>query len=72
MFARDLILLPQPLRPGKPEQTIVSDGSGCRSGILFELTAHDTPHLIVTRGEHSYERLACSSSPGPLPLLPVF
>ena len=24
-------------------------------GVPFELTAHDTAHLIVTRGEHSYE-----------------
>lgn len=24
-------------------------------GVPFELTIHDTPHLIVTRGEHSYE-----------------
>lgn len=52
---RDLIPLPRLYAQCAPELSIVSADRVVDPGIPFELTAHDTPHLIVTRGEHSYE-----------------
>ena len=52
---RDLIPLPRLYSQCPPELSIVSADRVVDPGIPFELTAHDTPHLIVTRGEHSYE-----------------
>jgi len=52
---RDLIPLPRLYAQCPPELSIVSADRVVDPGIPFELTAHDTPHLIVTRGEHSYE-----------------
>ena len=52
---RDLIPLPRLYAQCAPELSIVSADRVVNPGIPFELTAHDTPHLIVTRGEHSYE-----------------
>lgn len=40
---------------GAAELAIVSDDRVVDPGGPFELTVHDTPHLIVARGEHSYE-----------------
>lgn len=52
---RDLIPLSQLYAQGTPELSIVSADRVVDPGIPFELTAHDAAHLIVTRGEHSYE-----------------
>ena len=52
---RDLIPLSQLYAQGAPELSIVSADRVVDPGIPFELTAHDAAHLIVTRGEHSYE-----------------
>ena len=52
---RDLIPLSQLYAQGTPELSIVSADRVVDPGIPFELTAHDSAHLIVTRGEHSYE-----------------
>lgn len=40
---------------GTAELAIVSDDRVVDPVSPFELTVHDTPHLIVARGEHSYE-----------------
>lgn len=50
-----LIPLPHLHHQGETDCVIVSADRVVDPGVPFELTAHDTAHLIVTRGEHSYE-----------------
>ena len=50
-----LIPLPHLHHQGDTDCVIVSADRVVDPGVPFELTAHDTAHLIVTRGEHSYE-----------------
>ena len=50
-----LIPLPHLHHQGETDCVIVSADRVVDPGVPFELTAHDTAHLIVTRGEHSYQ-----------------
>ncbi|WP_448749017.1 hypothetical protein [Actinomyces sp.] len=50
-----LIPLPHLHHQGDTDCVIVSADRVVDPGVPFELTVHDTAHLIVTRGEHSYQ-----------------
>ena len=50
-----LIALPSLHYQGDVDMALVCADRVVDPGVPFELTIHDTPHLIVTRGEHSYE-----------------
>ena len=50
-----LIPLPRLHAQGAPDVALVSSDRVSDPGIPFELMAADTPHLLITRGEHSYE-----------------
>ena len=50
-----LIPLPDLHAQDAPDVALVSADRAQDPGIPFELMATDTPHLLITRGEHSYE-----------------
>lgn len=50
-----LIPLPDLHAQDAPDVALVSADRALDPGIPFELMAADTPHLLITRGEHSYE-----------------
>ena len=50
-----LIPLPHLHAQDAPDVALVSADRAQDPGIPFELMAADTPHLLITRGEHSYE-----------------
>jgi len=50
-----LIPLPDLHAQDAPDIALVSADRAQDPGIPFELMATDTPHLLITRGEHSYE-----------------
>ena len=50
-----LIPLPDLHAQDAPDVALVSADRAQDPGIPFELMAADTPHLLITRGEHSYE-----------------
>ena len=50
-----LIPLPDLHAQDAPDVALVSAERAFDPGIPFELMAADTPHLLITRGEHSYE-----------------
>ena len=50
-----LIPLPDLHAQDTPDVALVSADRALDPGIPFELMAADTPHLLITRGEHSYE-----------------
>ena len=65
-----LIPLPHLHLQGDVDVALVSADRVVDPGIPFDLTVRDVPHLIVTRGEHSYE-IRPLRHPGRHPLLPV-
>lgn len=51
----DLVPLPNLHHQGDVDVALISADRVIDPGIPFDLTVNDTPHLIITRGEHSYE-----------------